>query len=156
MPGGISLRSHHSPCSGYTVYLLFISFSFTAFDCCESNQQHTEQIGCDGKMLLFPAACFTSPDCDIYIHLYLNVSFYNMCLCMFGPISSSYMPTQNAPIPNLERVFLPHLHTPLGLYCVYPWCYSIPTRQTSRLPVMAAGWKREPDGLWACQIGRMY
>lgn len=155
MPGGISLRSHHSSCSGYTVCLLFISFSFTAFHCCESNQQLTEQIGCDGKMLLFPVAWFISPDFDIYIHLYLNVSFYIVCLCMFGPISSSYMPTQNAPFPNLDRVFLPHPHV-RPTVCVYPWCYSTPTRQTSRLPVMAAGWKREPDGLWACQIGRMY
>lgn len=50
------------------------------------------------------------------ISICVYVTFYNVHLCMFRPISSSFKPTQTLPIPNLDRVF-PSTHT-LGPLCV--------------------------------------
>lgn len=148
MPGGISLR-HQYLCSGCTVCLLFMSFSFTATDFCKSNQQQTEQIGCDVRMR--SSLAYTSTLWQIYPSV--RACFYHVRLCMFRPISSSSMPTQKLPVPYLDRVFL-STHA-LGLYCVYPVLQRVKPLASA---AMAAGCKnrREPSGLWACQIGRMY
>lgn len=106
--------------------------------CYESNQQHTEQIGCDVKTSLFPPAGFTYPRCDSFIHLCVSVSISPH---VQFPLLSS-VPTQTLTVPNLDRVFLPTHPRTRSAYCVYPWCYGAPTRQTSCLPVMAAGWGR--------------
>lgn len=149
MPGGTSQRHLLFTGCRCTACCLFMSVTFTAIHCCKSNQQHREQIGHDVKICLFPLAGLSV--CQSYIHLYVSVF-----LCMFRPISSSFMPTQTLPIPNLAPEFLPtHPHT-LSLLCVYPWCYRAPTCQTTRFAGMAAGWKLEPGGLWVRQIGRMY
>lgn len=67
----------------YTVCSLFMSFTSSTTHCCKSNQQHSEQIGCDVEMTLFPAAGFTYPHCDSYIHLNVSVSVTPVCLDQF-------------------------------------------------------------------------
>lgn len=81
-----------------------MSFTLPAIHCCKSNQRHTEQIGCDVKMTLFPPAGFTHPHCDSYIHLCVSVSttWVNARSDQF-PLPPC--PLKRSPIPNLDWVF---------------------------------------------------
>lgn len=135
MPGGTSQRHLLFTGCRCTACCLFMSVTFTAIHCCKSNQQHREQIGHDVKICLFPLAGLSV--CQSYIHLYVSVF-----LCMFRPISSSFMPTQTLPIPNLAPEFLP---TPtLSAYSV---CIHDATELQHVKPLASPGWLQ--DGNWS-------